>query len=573
MRETITVTATIEPVPLRSAARELSLVSRDELERLPTTSLADALRLVTSVEVRARGAFGTQADFQIRGASFGQSLILVDGIRINDAQSGHHNADLPVSADEVDRIEVLRGIGSSLHGADAFGGTIHVVTRASEGWRGGLSAGSFGAVAGRASFGARVGDRAIEGAASASHTDGFMPDRDADEKRARVRAGLDSKTTLTLAHLDKEFGANGFYGPSPSREWTQQTMAALSRRLGDPASATSGAVNAFYRTHADHFIYNRFNPALSENRHRTHAFGADARLGRAVGDGIRIAGGIAAGEDRVRSNNLGDHSYARASVFGEAQIVRGKTLVYPGVRFDTYQSFGSSVSPSLALARSLGSSFTVRASGGHAFRVPTYTELYYRDPNNQARSDLTPEKAWSVESGVEWAGVQGLILSATAFSRWDDSVIDWVRASTLEKWHTENLRDVRTRGLEFGVRHSLRGRGTLSLGFTGLRQSSSVAATLSKYVLDYAPRSFAGALSGRVGRVFEGGVSTNYKLRKDRRSYWLVDARVSRALGRARVFVDGLNLLDTTYEEVKGVAMPGRSIAAGISFASRGSRP
>ena len=567
------VTATIEPIPLKNVARELSFISREELERLPAPSVSDALRFLPSVEVRARGAFGAQVDFQIRGASFGQSLVLVDGVRLNDAQSGHHNADFPVSLDDVERVEVLRGIGSSLHGADAFGGTIQLVTRGVPGLRATLTAGSFGSRAGRASARARRAERTLDLSFSLSHTDGFMPERDADEGLARVRL-QDARHSLMVAHLDKEFGAAGFYGPAPSREWTQQTLVTAARQLGAlDLTGASGSATIFYRRHTDHFIYNRFNPALSENRHKTHAIGADLRAGRAVGSKLRLAAGLSGGSDRVRSSNLGDHSYIRGSVFGEAQIVAGRAFVYPGVRFDSYQHFGSSVSPSLAMARPLGRSLTLRASAGRAFRVPTYTELYYRDPNNEGSGDLTPERAWSAEGGVEWQAAERLAVHATAFSRWDEAVIDWVRASPAMKWRSENLRDVTTKGIEFEGRLTFE-RGALSLGYTGLRQSSSVEAAFSKYVLDFARRSFAATLSGNPGAGFSGGVSLSYKLRQDGRSYWIVDARMARAFGRVRLFVDGLNLLDEDYQEVKGVDLPGRSVSFGISvFGGRGSRP
>ena len=566
--ETILVTAALEPVPLRNAGREVTLIGREEIDRLPARSIADVLRVASSVEVRARGAFGVQADFQIRGASFGQALVLIDGVRINDAQSGHHNGDFPVGLDEVDRIEVLRGPGSSLHGADAFGGIIQVITRPSAGLRGEVSAGSFGSASGRIGAGGKAGARTLSLSAAASHTDGFMPDRDADEVLARLRVGLHEKATLTLAHLDKEFGANGFYGPAPSREWTSQTMATLSREFSTSAAA-SGVATAFYRTHRDRFVYDRRNPALSDNRHRTHAFGLGLRGSRPVNDRVRVSAGVDGGSDRVASSNLGDHSYVRGSVFAEAQWVSGRTILYPGLRFDAYETFGSSLSPGLALARTFGSSTTLRASVGHAFRVPTYTELYYRDPNHQARNDLEPEEAWSGETGIEWSAPSGLSLGATLFSRWDDSVIDWVKATAQERWHTENLRDVTTRGIELSVRRSLGRSGRASASYTGLRVSSSVPAAFSKYVLDYARRSLAAAVSGDFAANLNGGVSASYKLRQDGRSYWVVDARAARRFGRAEVFVDGQNLLDTRYQEIRGVDLPGRSFSAGVRLSPR----
>ena len=123
------MTAAATPVELARSPARLTVITRDQIARLPVHSIADVLRLLSSVDVRARGERGVQTDFAIRGANFGQMLVLVDGVRLNDAQSGHHNGDIPVPLDAIERIEILHGPGSSLFGADAFGGTINVITR------------------------------------------------------------------------------------------------------------------------------------------------------------------------------------------------------------------------------------------------------------------------------------------------------------------------------------------------------------------------------------------------------------------------------------------------------------
>jgi iron complex outermembrane receptor protein len=149
-RQDVVVTAAATPVELGTVTRTLTVITRDQIARLPVHSIADVLRLTASVDVRARGTRGVQTDFAIRGANFGQMLVLVDGVRLNDAQSGHHNGDIPVPLDAGERIEVLHGPGSSIFGADAFGGTINVITRKEASPASGVvQAGSFGLVAGR----------------------------------------------------------------------------------------------------------------------------------------------------------------------------------------------------------------------------------------------------------------------------------------------------------------------------------------------------------------------------------------------------------------------------------------
>src|SRR2546428_3279037 len=112
-KQSSVVTAADTPVALGSVTRTLTVITREQIAQLPVRSIADVLRLASSVDVRARGERGVQTDFAVRGANFGQMLVLVDGVRLNDAQSGHHNGDIPVPLDAADRIEVLHGPGSS----------------------------------------------------------------------------------------------------------------------------------------------------------------------------------------------------------------------------------------------------------------------------------------------------------------------------------------------------------------------------------------------------------------------------------------------------------------------------
>ena len=125
--DSIVVTGTWEPVELDELDRSVTVlpVRTDELL---LNSWFDALRLDPSLDLRERAPNGVQSDISIRGANFGQTLVLLNGIRINDAQSGHHNLDLPVPPESIARIEVLRGSGSTMYGSDAVGGVINVIT-------------------------------------------------------------------------------------------------------------------------------------------------------------------------------------------------------------------------------------------------------------------------------------------------------------------------------------------------------------------------------------------------------------------------------------------------------------
>lgn len=567
VRETVIVTGHAEPVPFENLSRVVVVITREEIARLPVRSVAEVLQYLSSVDVQSRGALGVQSDFSVRGAAFGRTLVLVNGVRINDAQSGHHNADIPVLLDEIDRIEVLYGQGSSLYGADAFGGTINVITRRPSpgARRASLSAGQFGYV--DASAGASFGGGAVAHSLgiAASRSSGFMPARDFETLAASSETRFGDRGALLVSHLWKDFGANGFYGPAPSRERTNQTLVSIAGRLVRTDRGEAGLV-ASYRTHGDWFLYDPRSAASLPNRHRTHAVEAILKAQRVLSDRTRVNAGVTLGGDWIRSNNLGDHAFARGSAFAELQQRLGsRTLLYPGLRLDLYSTFGASAAPSVAVSTWLTRGFKARASAGRAFRIPTFTELYYQDPNHLATPTLTAEHGWEGEAGLDWIG-GGWQASASLFARRESNVIDWIRASPLERWRTTNIRRVTMTGSELGVMRRAGEAGFVRLDYTHLDADAGAVDFLSKYVLDYARHKLTASASVPLPRGFALGQRLAYARRADRRASWVLDARVSRRIGPADVFVEGTNLLDEAYQEIIGVDMPGRWVRAGLTL-------
>jgi outer membrane cobalamin receptor len=585
-RQTVVVTAAATPVDLGSVTRTLTVITRAQIDALPIHSIADVLRLTSSVDVRARGERGVQTDFAIRGANFGQMLVLVDGVRLNDAQSGHHNGDIPVPLDAVERIEVLHGPGSSLFGADAFGGTVNIITRRAIAPPSLLvQGGTFGLASGRGQLGFERGVVRQTLSASAERSSGFMYDRDFVTTIAHGRTLVGTRSGISLSFLKKEFGANNFYGGNaPSREWTNQALVAVDHRVGETAGWIVGAA-ASYRTHGDRFLFNQERPLLSDNRHRTHAVLAALTGTRRVGDRASLTVGLEGGGDWIRSSNLGDHAVNRASGFGEWRHELGvRTQLDASVRVDRYSEFGTSTNPSFgvgwwavlpdaAAPTPSPRSVRLRASVARAFRVPTFTERFYSDPANLARPEVGPETAWAGEAGVDVFLAGGWLVDATVFGRADRDVIDWLRPTTADRWRTYNIRDVATRGVELGARRTFAGGAFVQAHFTGLDLDAEAVDQLSKYVLDYAPRSFAAAASVPLPGRFHVAPRLEYRRRSrstGTADYVLLDTRIGRRIGRSLdLFVEGTNLFDVSYQEVAGVPMPGAAMTVSLAIRPR----
>jgi iron complex outermembrane receptor protein len=569
-RQDVVVTAAATPVELGTVTRTLTVITRDQIARLPAASIADVLRLTAAVDVRARGERGVQTDFSIRGANFGQMLVLVDGVRLNDAQSGHHNGDIPVPLDAVERIEILHGPGSSLFGADAFGGTVNVITRKDvQPASAVVETGSFGRVGGRGQIGLARGPVREVIAAAVDRSSGFMLERGFVTAGVSSQTSIGDRTGVLASFLWKDFGANGFYGNAPSHEWTNQTLVAVDRRLGGGAGWQFAATGS-YRTHGDRFLFDVRRPGVSENRHRTHAGLAALRASRPTGDRGSLTTGVEGGADLVRSSNLGDHDTRRVSGFAEWRYApAANTQFDAGVRVDRYTEFGTAWSPSLGVGWWPSRMVRLRASAGRAFRVPTFTERYYSDPANLARPEVHAETAWAEEAGIDLLSSDGWMASATVFGRQDHDVIDWLRPTTAERWRTYNVREVDTLGGELSVKRVWTGGSFIQAGYTLLDVNAAEVTQLSKYVLDYAPHSVV--VAGSIGLPSTVRLAPRLEIKRRTRStgessYALLDLRLSRRFGTYEVRAEGTNLGNATYQEVLGVAMPGRAFALSLAL-------
>ncbi len=565
LQETVVVTANAYPVPFENLSRTVAVFTREEIERMPAQSIADVLAQAPSVDLRARAPHGIQTDISIRGAQFSQTLILVDGVRINNSQTGHHNCDFPVQLQDVERIEILRGAGSSIYGADAYGGIINIITRVgSPPASAAISAGQHGFFQGSFAAGFGGGKLTQLISVSADRSSGFQYDRDFRSIAVSARTSVGEQFSVFVSHADKEFGADGFYGPAPSKEWTNQTLVAVNRRF--EAGGAAGAVfQAYYQTHGDRFLYDIRAPELYESNHRTHAAGAIAKSRFRAGQAAEFRVGGEVGGDWIASRSLGDHAFAKASFFGELQWTPGKAAaIYPGMRFDYYSNFGAALSPSLSGSLWILPRLRLRSAVGHAFRIPTFTELYYQDPNHRANDMLEPESAWSAEAGADIIVSENCLASLTLFARREHNVIDWIRFPSDQKWRTFNIQNLRTAGLEIGVEQIISRRARVAVHYSRLSMNKKPVEYMSKYALDYARDSWSASAWLSLPFKMEFQHSLRYKKRADGRAYWLLDGRLERRFMRFTACMDFTNLFDSRYQETAGVDMPGRWFIATV---------
>jgi iron complex outermembrane receptor protein len=561
--ETVIVTASIAPESPDQVARTVHVLTRQDLDLLGLRSIIDALRLTPEVDPRARGPMDVQTDFSIRGSTFGQNLVLVDGVRVNDTQSGHHDGEIPMAAIGIDRIEVLSGGDSAVYGADALGGAINVISRSDPHADALFEGGQFGFVRGEASASGLGLPTNWAATGWGSHSSGFTDDRQFTIGGGALRGSPRPGLIVDVRHQRRAFGAAGFYGNAPSQEWTDQTLGSVTWTQTNGAWVTT--VRGAFRNHGDHFIFTIDNPSLSESRHRTNSADVTASVERETASGAHLTFGTVAGGDWIRSTNLGDRNYGRASAYAEAIVpVAPKTTVQAGLRVDDYSTFGASWNPSAAISTWVSPHVKLRASAAHAFRVPTFTELYYHDPATLGTPTLAPEHGWTVDGGADVVAGPWTV-GVSPFVRWDRDVIDFVKAQPADLFTATNVRDVTSKGAEADLQRRWR-QAVFRVYYAGLSVDAPSLTLISRYVLEYARHSSGGSIATPIGHGVNLAVNVDHRHRLDGQSYDLVSAKIGKTFSRGEIYLSGSNLLNDTYHEIAGVAMPGRWLMLGVAI-------
>ena len=567
-KESVVVTGTFEPLPVDSIDRSVSVIDAREAPLL-YNHWVDYLQLDPSVDLQQRAPDGVQADLTIRGSTFGQTLVLLNGLRMNDAQSGHHNMDLPVPTDSIDRIEILRGAGSTLYGSDAMAGSVNIITgppKYSE-IRVGAGVGNFGVnqQSGDAAWIAGRWDEELS--AARDFSSGFIPDRDYRKLTIFSNTGVQTflgRTQVMLGYGDDPFGANQFYGNFDSWERTKSWFGGLKQDLGDRTE-----FDFAYRRHTDEFILFRENPSFYENNHSDESWQTALRRKQPLGQNSTLFYGGEGFHESIDSNNLGQHERSRGAVYADYDVRAWKRFSFSaGAREEIFSSTRGEFSPSVTAGYWLKAGFKLKGSASHAFRLPTYTDLYYSDPATLGNPNLQPETAWDYEGGLVWDQGGRYQAQVTVFERREKNGIDYVRSSPADLWHAENIDALNFTGVETSLTVRLPRRQRLQFAYTGLHGGlQSLAGLQSEYISNYpvddGSISWQGMLPGSVVARTRVGVINRFD---NNNPYALWDVAVARQFRYVGAHLDLANLTDTQYQEIPGVAMPGRSVVFGLEF-------
>ncbi|MGA3130261.1 MAG: TonB-dependent receptor [Terracidiphilus sp.] len=622
--ETLVVLGSAVPVPLAESQRSIEVLPVQG-QSLAAESPQEFLREDSSIFLEERGAGGGQADIVMRGGSFEQTLVLLNGFRISDAQTSHHNLDLPMPLDAIDSIQALAGAGSTLHGVDALSGVVDVLTAAPD--HDGLflraGQGSFESNEETLVAGATRGPWSGRVAAERNFSTGFMADRsyavpsyappctsqqnyrdcqdDRDYRNEDASAESWNATRLGVTDLlfassDRSFGANQFYGDYNSWERTKGWFASARQELGSHTVAAFG-----YRRHTDDYVLLRNDPAAYENNHIDGSWQGSLRETLAVRKDCALLMGLEADGDNINSYNFsnlnGSNAVVRSFALGLHARNRGAGYVdldlrpakqrwslSAGAREEIFSGGAQAVfSPELAGSLRVANSLKLRGSGGYGFRIPTYTDLYYSDPSTLGNPHLKPESAWSSDGGADWTPSTRLMLSATGFYSRQHDTIDYVRSATPNAylpasceiknmqatgmWCADNLNGFGFSGVEVRFTWIPGKSQTVRIAWTGVHGAQSALHGLeSEYVFNYPVQNIHASWSAALGRDFVLTNAVQIAQRYQQTVYPVWNATITHDAGKLRPYLRLTNLSNTGYQEIVGVNMPSRTIMGGFAL-------
>ncbi|OGW16660.1 MAG: hypothetical protein A2072_06880, partial [Nitrospirae bacterium GWC1_57_7] len=395
----VVVTATKTERDPKDVTQSVTVITGEEIKKSGATTIGDAVNKTVGVSIREYGTPGSTSNPGIRGSFYSQVLVLLNGIRLNSPRDGGFNlTDVPVSLDEIERIEILRGPSSALYGADAMGGVVNIITKKPDRdeARIGISAGPHGYGADSAGFSGKTGDLHYSVTRERELSDGYRINSDMDRQTLGARIGYDFSTdsgvVMTSNYISKEIGLPGstdFLTPE-SRQWTRDLITGL----GYHARFSPGLdakLNASYNANTLEF---RRDLATAPSRHESKTGLVDAQFNWLAASWNVITLGAEARADRVKSVDSGDHETRLGAGYLQDEISIDEQLILVlGGRFDDHSVYGTKFSPRGSLRYLIAKTGTVlRVSAGKAFRAPTFNDLYWSDPwGNIGNPDLLPE--------------------------------------------------------------------------------------------------------------------------------------------------------------------------------------
>ena len=567
-------------LPFSKNFRTVKIISSEDIKNSPVTNVSDLLQEITGIDVRRRGVGGVQGDLYIRGGGFDQTLLLVDGMKMDDAQTGHHTLNMALPLYLIERVEIIKGPAARIFGQNAFNGAINIVTKDFEGEKGTihmnlneLSYGSFEQK--NISLSTKITGENIKSLISYSgnRSDGYRHNTDYKRNNYFIKTSFNtnkSPVNIITSFNENKFGANGFYASPSATEQYEETQASL---LGITTTINSEKLSItprlYWRRGQDEYIYIRDNPSVYRNLHKTNKVSAELSGSYFSESGI-TGFGVDLSTVNISSNNLGEHKRTTVNLFADHtfKLFDEKLFISPGIALSYFSDMSFHSFPGIDLGYNISSDFKIYSNIGKTYRIPTYTDLYYSDRTTVGNENLNPESATSTELGLKYNS-SNFKFSAALFNRSAKNIIDYVKSSENDLWKAENIGSLTTKGYEFDISYSFKSSydlsnvNSISIGYTNISDDNYVTdINFSKYSLNSLKHHLISKLNLKYIKNINHSIVYKYAERSDKSNYSVLDSKIMYKKG---LYVYINNILDEIYSETNLVPMPGRSFLVGFN--------
>ena len=539
----------------------------------------DLLQQVSGIDIRRRGVPGTQADLYIRGGGFDQTLLLIDGMKMDDIQTGHHTLNLLLPIQLIERIEIIKGPASRIFGQNAFNGAINIVTKSlpkldKKQFEILVSNPTFGSFK---QFGFLINSRLslkekfnAQLTFSRSKSDGYRYNTDYSNDFFFFKSEIKTQKNpiiITSGFTEKKFGANGFYA-SPSAtdqyEETQASFLGISTLLGSEKFLVRPKL--YWRRGQDEYIYIRNNPSVYRNLHKTNKIYLDFSFSKLF-ESSRLNFGIDLSNSSISSNNLGDHNRFTTSLYADYTFKTkdNKLSFSPGLSISNFSDMSTHFFPGIDVGFDINEKINLYANYGKTYRIPTYTDLYYSDRNTIGNPDLNPEHAITNEIGIKYSN-ENIDVSSSFFTRKSSNIIDYVKQSEQDKWEATNIRNLDTNGFDLSFLYKISLYNSLRIGYTYLFDKSYVSqVNYSRYAINSLRHQLNIRLALKYSNKITHTLISRFGERSNKVSHIVYDSNLKYQLSEnSYFFINVNNIFNEEYYETNLVPMPGRNFLIGV---------
>ncbi|MCB0461231.1 MAG: TonB-dependent receptor [Flavobacteriaceae bacterium] len=564
--DSVVITSSRIHLPFKENSRTITVISSSDIMQSTATNVSELLQQVAGVDMRRRGVNGMQADLYIRGGSFDQTLLLIDGIKVEDAQTGHHTMNMALPIETIERIEIIKGPAARVFGQNAFTGAINIVTKSNADSVNVASfqLGSFGQQHVSGTAGKDFGNSSFIAHASVNTSDGYRHNTDFENQNYFVKSSFNKNNTpidVIGYFTERKFGANGFYA-SPSAinqyEETQSSLVGVSTHLKSKKLTISPRL--YWKRNQDMYVFVRQNPSIYRNLHQTNKVGAE--FNASYTSKIGVTGfGVDVAKVYISSNNLGKHERDMVNVFLEHRFkfADDKLDVTPGIAVNYFSDFKFHAFPGIDLGYQLNDQIKFYANAGYTYRIPTYTDLFYSDPTTSGNENLNPEEAITEEIGIKYFN-RNFNASAAIFNRDSNNLIDYVKENESDKWQATNIQDLNTFGFEANAAYRFKTVGfnqNISVGYTYLNENlDNSSFNFSRYSINSLKHHFTTTYRSQFLKNVTQSLVYKFAERTNGEAYSVVDAKITLAFDAFEFSVIGNNIFNEAYTETNLVPMP-----------------